>query len=96
LSTSGATITTAIYYNGAVVSAYFPSATAITSLPAATTSYTANFIGKGIPPDVYDVNLDAYLNDVKIFNFALSPAQALAQYNSELCNVYFYKKLFIF
>jgi hypothetical protein len=89
VSTSGATITTAIYYDGATTGVTLSSATGITALPAASTSYTTNFIGKGTSPTADDQHLDAHLNDVKIFNSALSPTQVTTQYNSEKCNFYF-------
>ncbi len=79
-----------IYYNGATTGITLsPSATAITALPAITTSFTTNFIGKGITPTANDQHLDAHLNDVKIFNSALSPTQVSTQFNSEKCNFYF-------
>ena len=43
------------------------------------TSFTTNFIGKGTSPNVADVNLDAYLNDIKLFNISLTATQVLAQ-----------------
>jgi hypothetical protein len=89
VSTSGATVTTAIYYDGVASNTLTPSATAISNLPATSTNFTMNFIGKGISPTPNDQHLDAQLNDVKIFNSALSSSQVLVQYNSEKCNVYF-------
>ena len=84
-------ITTAIYYDGVTTGITLSNLNlnGITSLPATTTSYTTNFIGKGISPVTNDQNLEAHLNDVKIFNSALSSSQVLVQYNSEKCNVYF-------
>jgi hypothetical protein len=84
-SASPAVITVAIYYNGAAATA----TGTITTLPALTTSYTVNFIGKGTSPVATDMNLDAYLNDVKIFNSALSPSQVSTQFNSEQSNIFF-------
>ena len=61
-------------------------------MPTSCPSFANNFIGKGVSPsptaDV-DVNLDAYLNDVKIFNSALSDSQVSTQFNSEKCKFYF-------
>jgi len=97
VSTSGspATITTAIYYNGEAITTYDPVATTITALPATTTKFTSNFIGKGTSPVGTDENLDAYLNDVKIFNSTLSATLVKSQYTSELCNFYFQISYFI-
>jgi hypothetical protein len=86
VTTSGPTIATAIYYNGATTGiTLFGS---LTNLPAMTTSFTTNFIGKGTSPNVADVNLDAYLNDIKLFNFSLTATQVLAQYTAEKCKIY--------
>jgi len=85
-SASPAVITVAIYYNGVAATA----TGTITALPALTTSYTVNFIGKGTSPvAASDMNLDAYLNDVKIFNSALSPSQVSTQFTSEQSNIFF-------
>ena len=54
------------------------------------TSFTTNFIGKGTSPNVADVNLDAYLNDIKLFNISLTATQVLAQYTTEKCNIFIY------
>jgi hypothetical protein len=89
VSTSGSTITTAIYYNANTTGITLSNATAISNLPAKTTSFTTNFIGNGAKPGKNEVNLDAYLNDVKIFDSALSATQVSSQYTSEKCNVYF-------
>ncbi len=66
-----------------------PSATTITKLSPTSTIFTTNFIGKGTSPTANDLNLDAYLNDVKIFNSALSATLVASQYTSEKCNFYF-------
>ncbi len=86
VTTSGSTITTAIYYNGVVQT----TTGTITALPATSTIFTTNFIGKGTSPvGGTDENLDAYLNDVKMFNSALSATLVASQYTSEKCNFYF-------
>jgi hypothetical protein len=89
VSTSGATVTTAIYYDGATTGITLSPSAGITALPATSTSYTTNFIGKGAKPGDDDVNIDALINDVKIFNSALTATQVSTQYNSEKCNIYF-------
>jgi hypothetical protein len=81
-SSTGSSITINFYYNGVLAFTTSPSL----FLPSTCPIMTTNFIGKGTSPDPSDVNLDAYLNDVKIFNLALSATQVLAQYNSEKCN----------
>ena len=92
VSTSGSTITGAIYYNGVAQT----STNTITALPATSTIFTVNYIGKGTSPTTAtDVNLDAYLNDVKMFNSALSATQVSSQYTSEKCNFYFFQIYFI-
>jgi hypothetical protein len=87
VSTSGSTSTTAIYYNANTTGITLSSATAITNLTATSTSinFTTNFIGKGAKPGENEVNLDAQLNDVKIFDSALTSSQLSTQYTSEKC-----------
>jgi hypothetical protein len=81
---TGSAITTTINYNGEQ-----PSQTNINfPFPSTCPVMTSNFIGKGTSPFANDVNLDAYLNDIKLFNIALTYAQVQAQYVSEKCNVY--------
>jgi hypothetical protein len=83
VSTSGSTINTTIYYNANITGVTpSPSATAITNL-------TATIIGKGITPTANDQHLDALINDVKIFDSALTATQVSTQYDSEKCNIYF-------
>jgi len=50
---------------------------------------TTNFIGKSTSPTFNDVNLDAYLNDIKLFNTSLTASQVSAQYTAEKCNFCF-------
>jgi hypothetical protein len=82
LSISASSITTLIYYNGVVQT----TTGTITSLPASCPTMTTNFIGKGASPTVNDINLDAFLNDIKIFNSSLNASQVLNQYAAERCN----------
>jgi hypothetical protein len=81
-SVSVSTIIITIYYNGA---AQITTGT-ISTLPASCPTMTTNFIGKGASPTGNDINLDAYLNDIKIFNSSLNASQVLNQYAAEKCN----------
>ncbi len=83
-SFTGSAITVSIYYNGVV--AYTTSLPI--SLPSLCLLMTTNFIGKSTSPTFNDVNLDAYLNDIKLFNFSLTATQVLAQYTAEKCKIY--------
>lgn len=80
-SSTGSSITINIYYNGVV--AY--TTTLSISLPASCPLMTTNFIGKSTSPTFNDVNLDAYLNDIKLFNTSLNASQVLNQYADEKC-----------
>jgi len=86
-SASTPVITVVIYYDGVK-----QTTTGTITLPTSCPNFANNFIGKGAKPsstaDV-DVNLDAYLNDVKIFNSALSESQVSTQFTAEKCNVFF-------
>ena len=84
LSSSGSSITINIYYNGVLAFSTSPGL----SLPSTCPSMTTNFIGKGTSPNPSDVNLDAYLNDIKIFNNTFTASQVSAQYTTEKCNIY--------
>ena len=81
-SVSVSTIIITIYYNGVAQT----TTGTITSLPASCPIMTTNFIGKGASPTANDVNLDAYLNDIKLFNSSLNASQVLNQYAAEKCN----------
>jgi hypothetical protein len=83
-SESPAIITVAIYYDGEK-----KTTAGEINLPAASTNFTTNFIGKGTKVISKDSGLDAYLNDVKIFNSALSATQVSSQYTSEKCNDFY-------
>ncbi len=95
VSTCGSTINTTIYYNANTTGITpSPSATVITNLTATTTNFTTNYIGKGAKPGDNEVNLDAQLNDVKIFDSALTATQVSTQYTSEKCIIIFSSKGF--
>ena len=84
-SSTGSAITITIYYNGVV--AYTTNLSI--SLPASCPLMTTNFIGKSTSPTSNDVNLDAYLNDIKLFNSSLTATQVSTQYTAEKCNFVF-------
>jgi hypothetical protein len=88
---------TVIYYNGATSG--IKQAGRISYIPVECLNFTSNFIGKSAKPDLNDVNLDAYLNDVKLYNITLSSDQVLAKYDAEKSKLFIYiyfKNLFIF
>ncbi len=88
---------TVIYYNGATSG--IKQTGEIFFTPQECLNFTSNFIGKSAKPDLNDVNLDAYLNDVKLYNITLSSDQVLAKYDAEKSKLFIYiyfKNLFIF
>jgi hypothetical protein len=84
---TGSSITITIYYNGVV--AYTTNLSI--SLPASCPLMTTNYIGKGTSVVQVEMmyNLDAYLNDIKIFNTSFTAPQVSTQYAAEKCNIVF-------
>jgi hypothetical protein len=83
-SSTGSSIAINIFYNGFIAFTASPGL----FLPSTCPLMTSNFIGKGTSPNPSDVNLDAYLNDIKLFNTSLTATQVQALYTGEKCNIY--------